>query len=50
MFAGARRLADPAQVAAMRSNLPVPRHPDSDPVNGGLALLTRWLTATGPPG
>jgi alpha-beta hydrolase superfamily lysophospholipase len=41
MFAGARRLADPAQVAAMRSSLPV--HiavGESDPVNGGLALLT----------
>jgi hypothetical protein len=38
MFAGARRLADPAQVAAMRSSLPV--HiavGESDPVNGGLA-------------
>jgi alpha-beta hydrolase superfamily lysophospholipase len=41
MFAGARRLADPAQVAAIRSSLPVYiAVGESDPVNGGLALLT----------
>lgn len=40
MFAGARRLADPDQVAAMRSGLPVYiAVGESDPVNGGLALL-----------
>jgi alpha-beta hydrolase superfamily lysophospholipase len=41
MFLGARRLADPAQVAAMRSDLPVYiAVGEADPVNGGLALLT----------
>ncbi len=41
MFAGARRLADPAQVAAMRSDLPVYiAVGEADPVNGGLTLLT----------
>jgi alpha-beta hydrolase superfamily lysophospholipase len=41
MFAGARRLADPAQVAAMRSDLPVYiAAGEADPVNGGLTLLT----------
>jgi len=41
MFAGARRLADPAEVAAMRSDLPVYiAVGEADPVNGGLALLT----------
>jgi len=41
MFAGARRLADPAQVAAMRSDLPVYiAVGENDPVNGGQALLT----------
>ena len=41
MFAGARRLADPAQVAAMRADLPVYiAVGENDPVNGGLALLT----------
>jgi alpha-beta hydrolase superfamily lysophospholipase len=41
MFAGARRLADPAQVAAIRDNLPVYiAVGEADPVNGGLALLT----------
>jgi alpha-beta hydrolase superfamily lysophospholipase len=40
MFAGARRLADPAQVAAMRSSLPVYLAAgEKDPVNGGLTLL-----------
>ena len=40
MFLGARRGADPAQVAAIRSNLPVYiAVGQSDPVNGGLALL-----------
>jgi alpha-beta hydrolase superfamily lysophospholipase len=41
MFTGARRLADPAQVGAMRSSLPVyVAAGEADPVNGGLALLT----------
>jgi alpha-beta hydrolase superfamily lysophospholipase len=41
MFTGARRLADPAQVAALRSDLPVYiAAGEADPVNGGLALLT----------
>ena len=41
MFVGARRLADPAQLAALRSSLPVYiAVGESDPVNGGLALLT----------
>ena len=41
MFAGARRLADPAEVAAMRPDLPVYiAAGESDPVNGQLALLT----------
>jgi len=41
MFAGARRLADPAQVAAIRDTLPVYiAVGEADPVNGGLALLT----------
>jgi alpha-beta hydrolase superfamily lysophospholipase len=41
MFLGARRLADPAQVARMRSSLPVYiAVGDADPVNGGLTLLT----------
>ena len=40
MFLGARRGADPAQVAAIRSSLPVYiAVGQSDPVNGGLALL-----------
>ena len=40
MFAGARRLADPAQVAAMRPDLPVYLAAgEMDPVNGGLTLL-----------
>ena len=40
MFAGARRLADPAQVARMRRDLPVYVAVGSkDPVNGGLTLL-----------
>jgi alpha-beta hydrolase superfamily lysophospholipase len=40
MFAGARRLADPAQVAAMRPDLPVYLAAgEKDPVNGGLTLL-----------
>jgi alpha-beta hydrolase superfamily lysophospholipase len=40
MFAGARRLADPAQVAAMRADLPVCiAVGQQDPVNGGLTLL-----------
>ena len=41
MFVGARRGADPAQVAAIRSSLPVYiAVGEADPVNGGLALLT----------
>ena len=41
MFFGARRGADPAQVAAIRSNLPVYiAVGEANPVNGGLALLT----------
>jgi hypothetical protein len=41
MFAGARRGADPAQVAAIKSSLPVYiAVGEADPVNGGLALLT----------
>jgi alpha-beta hydrolase superfamily lysophospholipase len=40
MFAGARRLADPAQVARMPRDLPVYVAVGSrDPVNGGLTLL-----------
>jgi len=41
MFLGARRVADPAQVAAMRPGLPLYiAVGEADPVNGGLALLT----------
>ena len=41
MFVGARRLADPAQLAALRSSLPVYiAVGEADPVNGGLTLLT----------
>ena len=41
MFAGARRGADPAQVAAIRPGLPVYiAVGEADPVNAGLALLT----------
>lgn len=41
MFAGARRGADPAQVAAIRSDLPLYiAAGEADPVNGNLALLT----------
>jgi alpha-beta hydrolase superfamily lysophospholipase len=41
MFEGARRLADPAQVAAVRDSLPVYiAVGEMDPVNGGLTLLT----------
>jgi alpha-beta hydrolase superfamily lysophospholipase len=40
MFIGARRLADPAQVAGIRSNLPVYiAVGEADPVNGGLTVL-----------
>jgi alpha-beta hydrolase superfamily lysophospholipase len=40
MFVGARRLADPAQVARMPHDLPMYLAVGSkDPVNGGLALL-----------
>ena len=51
MFAGARRLADSAQVAAVRPDLPVYiAVGEADPVNGGLTLLTPLvdrLTAAG---
>jgi alpha-beta hydrolase superfamily lysophospholipase len=41
MFLGARRVADPAQVAAMTPGLPLYiAVGEADPVNGGLALLT----------
>jgi alpha-beta hydrolase superfamily lysophospholipase len=41
MFAGARRGADPAQVAAIRPSLPVYiAVGEADPVNAGLALVT----------
>lgn len=41
MFAGARQLADPARVAAMRDELPVYiAVGDQDPVNGQLTLLS----------
>jgi alpha-beta hydrolase superfamily lysophospholipase len=41
MFVGARRLADPAQLAALRSGLPVYiAVGEADPVNGGLSVLT----------
>ena len=41
MFTGARRGADPAQVAAIRASLPLYiAVGEADPVNGGLALLT----------
>jgi alpha-beta hydrolase superfamily lysophospholipase len=41
MFVGARRVADPAQVTAMPSDLPVYIGAgEVDPINGGLALLT----------
>src|SRR5580700_3914589 len=40
MFVGARRLADPGQVAVLRNDLPVYiAVGESDPVNGGLTLL-----------
>lgn len=40
MFAGSRALADPRQVAAIRSSLPIYLAVgDRDPVNGGLALF-----------
>lgn len=40
MFIGARRLADPAQVAALRPGLPVYiAVGEADPVNGGLTVL-----------
>jgi alpha-beta hydrolase superfamily lysophospholipase len=41
MFFGARRLADPAEMAKVRSDLPLYiAVGEADPVNGGLALLT----------
>jgi len=41
VFLGARRVADPAAVAAMASDLPVYiAVGEADPVNGGQALLT----------
>lgn len=51
MFVGARRLADPAQLAALRSSLPVYiAVGEADPVNGALTVLTPLtdrLTAAG---
>ncbi len=51
MFIGARRLADPEQLGALRPGLPVYiAVGEADPVNGGLALLTPLadrLTAAG---
>ena len=51
MFVGARRLADPAQLAALRSGLPVYiAVGEADPVNGALTVLTPLtdrLTAAG---
>jgi alpha-beta hydrolase superfamily lysophospholipase len=51
MFVGARRLADPAELAALRSTLPVYiAVGEADPVNGGLTVLTPLtdrLTAAG---
>jgi alpha-beta hydrolase superfamily lysophospholipase len=44
MFAGARKLADPSQVAAMRKDLPVyVVVGEMDPVNGGLALVNELV-------
>jgi len=44
MFAAARRVADPARVAAMRRDLPVYVVVGSmDPVNGGLALVNELV-------
>lgn len=44
LFAGARRMTDPAQVAQMRKDLPVyVVVGDMDPVNGGLALVTELV-------
>ena len=44
MSAAARRLADPAQVAQMRTDLPVyVVVGDQDPVNGGLALVNELI-------
>ena len=41
MFFGSRRLADPAELAKVRSDLPIYiAVGEADPVNGGLALLT----------
>ncbi len=41
MFVGARRMADPAEVARIRASLPVYiAVGEADPVNGGLTLLT----------
>jgi len=51
MFAGSQRLADPAELAALRADLPVYiAVGEADPVNGGLTLLTPLvdrLTAAG---
>jgi alpha-beta hydrolase superfamily lysophospholipase len=51
MFIGARRLADPDQLGAVRPDLPVYiAAGEADPVNGGLTLLTPLadrLTAAG---
>jgi len=51
MFVGARRLADPVQLAALRSSLPVYiAVGEADPVNGGLAVLTPLIERLGEAG
>jgi alpha-beta hydrolase superfamily lysophospholipase len=51
MFTGARRLADPAQVAAIRSSLPVYiAVGDADPVNGALTVLQPLVDRLGAAG
>jgi len=51
MFTGARRLADPAQVAAIRSGLPVYiAIGEADPVNGALTVLQPLVDRLGEAG
>ena len=50
MFAGARRMADPGQAAAVRPDLPLISRGRVGPVNANLALLTFLSTVTTPPG
>ncbi|HUC27440.1 MAG TPA: lysophospholipase [Streptosporangiaceae bacterium] len=51
MFTGARRLADPAQVAAIRSSLPVYiAVGEADPVNGALTVLQPLVDRLGAAG